>query len=84
MSSSLNWLPALLVLVCWFVVFFNEHIVLPFPAKKFLSVFDDCLIREISKHMKHSHPAEEYNDYKLSSGLPGVGGLIYLYFYPSS
>lgn len=68
MSSGLYWLPALLLLGV-----FYGHIVLPFPAKKFLSVFDDCLIREISKHMESSHPADECNDYKLSSGLPGVG-----------
>lgn len=84
MSSGLNWLPSLLVLGCFF--FFNEHIVLPFPAKKFLSMFDDCLIREICKHMESSHPADEYNDYNLSSVVPGVGGfffgcgLIYLSF----
>lgn len=47
-----------------------------FLQKKFLSVFDGCLIREISKHMESSHPADEYNNYKLSSGLPGVGGVF--------
>lgn len=81
MSSGLNGLPALLALglVCWFF-FFYEHIVLPFPAKKFLSVFDDCLIREISKHMENSHPADEYNDYKFFSGLPEVGVFFWLWF----
>lgn len=39
-------------------------------------MFDDCLIREISKHMESSHPADEYNNYKVSSGSPGVGGVF--------
>lgn len=68
MSSGLNWLPPLLVLV----FLFNEHIVLPFPAKKFLSVFDDCLIREIGEHIESSHPADEYNSYKISLGCQGL------------
>lgn len=55
----------------------------PISCKKILSVFDDCLIREISKDRESSHPADEYNDYWLSSGLPEAFfgcGLIYLYF----
>lgn len=76
MSSGSYWLPALLVFFLWTTV-------LPFPAKKFLSVLDDCLIREISKDRESSHPADECNDYWLSSGLPEAFfgcGLIYLYF----
>lgn len=58
-----------------------------FPAKKILPVLDDCLITEISKDKESSHPADEYNDYWLSSGLPEAFfgcGFVYLYFYPPS
>lgn len=59
-SWNVKWL---VLAACSISVFLMNVLYSHFLQKKFLSVLDDCLIREISEDRESSLPADEYNDY---------------------